>query len=95
MPSRLSTMPTNECHERVAIMRNPEARDSDRLKAAEIVLDRGHGKPRQELEHSGPDGTNLVPPQEIDQTKVSLVLLNAILDVLEARKEGGGDKLSS
>jgi hypothetical protein len=62
----------------VAIMRNPEARDSDRLKAAEILLDRGHGKPRQELEHSGPDGTDLIPPPEIDNRKIALALLNIL-----------------
>jgi hypothetical protein len=57
-------------------MRNPKARDSDRLRAAEILLDRGHGKPRQELEHTGKDGTDLVP--EMDRSKVALALLDLL-----------------
>ena len=60
----------------VAIMRNPEARDSDRLKAAEILLDRGHGKPRQELEHTGKEGKDLVP--ETDGSKLALALLTVL-----------------
>jgi hypothetical protein len=60
----------------VAIMRNPEARDSDRLKAAEILLDRGHGKPRQELEHTGKEGKDLIP--ETDGSKLALALLTLL-----------------
>lgn len=35
----------------VRIMRNPKADFGHRLKAAEIVLSRGHGKPVQPVEH--------------------------------------------
>jgi hypothetical protein len=72
----------------VAIMRNPEARDSDRLKAAEILLDRGHGKPRQELEHTGKEGKDLIS-SEPDSSKLALALLN-ILNGLRGRKDESG-----
>jgi hypothetical protein len=72
----------------VAIMRNPEARDSDRLKAAEILLDRGHGKPRQELEHTGNDRKDLFP-SEADPSKVALALLNILNGGRGGRYEGG------
>ena len=65
-------------------MRNPKARDSDRLKAAEILLDRGHGRPRQELEHTGKEGKDLVP--ETDGSKLALALL-AVLHGGRAEKK--------
>lgn len=40
----------------VAIMRKAKARDSDRLKAVEILLDRAHGRPLQIAEVTGKDG---------------------------------------
>ena len=41
------------------IMRSSK-NDSTRVKAAEILLDRGWGKPKQEIEASGPGGGPLV-----------------------------------
>lgn len=40
----------------VAIMRNPRAKNSDRLAAVNSILDRGWGKPRQQIEGTGGDG---------------------------------------
>lgn len=40
----------------VKIMRNPKAKDSDRLAAANSVLDRGLGKARQQVEGVGEGG---------------------------------------
>lgn len=34
----------------VAVMTDPEARTADRIRAAEIILDRGYGKPRQAVD---------------------------------------------
>ena len=53
---------TREAIERTAqILRSTKSRDSDKLKAVEILLDRGHGKPTQPVEHSGDllDGLSL------------------------------------
>ena len=36
----------------LSILRDKEARAADRIKAAEIILDRGYGKPRQSVEIS-------------------------------------------
>ena len=38
------------------IMQNKEARDGDRLRAAEIILNRGYGTPVQSIELSNKDG---------------------------------------
>ena len=34
----------------VQIVNNDEAKDTDRIRAAEIILDRGYGKPRQAVD---------------------------------------------
>ncbi len=34
----------------LSVMRNPEARAADRIRCAEIILDRGYGKPRQAID---------------------------------------------
>ena len=46
------------------ILKNEEARDADRIRCAEIILDRGYGKPVQavDLEHSSSEvGVVLLP----------------------------------
>lgn len=37
----------------VSIMRSRKARNSDRLEAVKIILDRGHGKPKQDIDLRG------------------------------------------
>jgi hypothetical protein len=45
-----------------AIMQDEHARSADRLKAIEILLDRGHGRPRQQIdEEADPDDRGAVP----------------------------------
>lgn len=39
-----------------SIMSNDNAKDSDRVRAAEVILDRGYGKPKQQTELTGEDG---------------------------------------
>ena len=46
----------------LATMNNPKARRSDRLKCAEILLERGHGKAPQSIALGDPEGKPLVPP---------------------------------
>ena len=50
----------------VRIMGDEEAPHAARLTAANSILDRAHGKPRQALEHTGKDGTPLSPPLNLE-----------------------------
>lgn len=59
------------------VMRNDEAPAVARVTAAVAILDRGHGKPRQQHEHTGADRKDLIPP-ETDRTKLALALLTII-----------------
>lgn len=48
------------------ILRNEEARDADRIRCAEIILDRGYGKPVQAVDFdtsSAEVGVVLLPPR--------------------------------
>jgi len=49
----------------LAVMMDPEARTADRIRAAEIILDRGYGKPAQAVD-LGADGEGggvcILPP---------------------------------
>ena len=62
----------------VDVMGDGTAPHGARVHAATALLDRGHGKPRQELEHSGPDGRDLIPATEVDPGKVALAILNLL-----------------
>jgi hypothetical protein len=42
-----------------AIMKNPKAPAAARVSAATAILDRGYGRPCQQLQHSGGDGLGL------------------------------------
>ena len=56
----------------LAVMRDKKARAADRIRAAEIVLNHGFGKPRQaiELENSINEGCGVVLlPMRIDDTE--------------------------
>jgi hypothetical protein len=44
----------------VVVMNDPAAPAAARVSAANALLDRGHGKPRQALEHGGTDGGPIV-----------------------------------
>jgi hypothetical protein len=59
------------------LMRDPTAPHAARISAASTLLDRGHGRPRQELEHSGPDGKALTRA-EIDPNWVALSILEIL-----------------
>lgn len=54
----------------LAVMRNKKARAADRIHAAEIILDRGWGKPRQAVEIDSSSGREcgvvLLPPRMDD-----------------------------
>jgi hypothetical protein len=64
------------------LMRDPTALHAARVSAASVLLDRGHGRPRQELEHSGLDGKELAPA-EIDPSWIAL----SILEILRGARE--------
>ena len=40
----------------INILRDPEARHADKIKAAELILDRAYGKAKQGMELTGEDG---------------------------------------
>ena len=44
----------------IGVMNDPAAPAAARVSAASAVLDRGHGKPRQALEHGGDGGGAIV-----------------------------------
>lgn len=44
----------------VAVMTDPEARTADRIRAAEIILDRGYGRPAQAVEVSDGEGGGVI-----------------------------------
>ncbi len=74
------------------VMRDGRAPHAARVHAATALLDRGHGKPRQELEHSGPDGKDLIPePVEIDPAKAALAMLTLIRAAAENAKGSQSD----
>ena len=64
------------------LMRDPTAPHAARVSAASALLDRGHGRPRQELEHSGPDGKELAPA-ETDPSRLALSILEILRGVWE------------
>jgi hypothetical protein len=58
------------------VMRNDEAPAVARVTAAVAILDRGHGKPRQQHEHTGADGKDLIPgPVDISKMAVGLLTI--------------------
>lgn len=59
------------------VMRDATAPAVARVSAATALLDRGHGKPRQEIEHTGKDGKDLIP-SEADPARLALGLLNIL-----------------
>jgi Cft2 family RNA processing exonuclease len=60
------------------VMRDPAAPHAARVSAASAILDRGHGKPRQELEHSGPDGKDLIPENQTDPARLAAAILHVL-----------------
>ena len=67
------------------VMRDGRAPHAARVHAATALLDRGHGKPRQEHEIAGKDGKDLVPA-EPEPGKVALAILNLLHEAREAPK---------
>jgi len=64
-----------------SIMLNPEARDSDRSKAADSILDRAWGKPAQAIEMSGGITEARVDISKLSDTQTD-ALLQAVTGVL-------------
>jgi hypothetical protein len=54
----------------LALLRNEQAENSDRLKAASHIIERAHGKPRQAVELTGEDGAKLPVIEVIVKTSV-------------------------
>lgn len=71
----------------VKVMRTGES-DASKVAAANSILDRGYGKPRQSVEHSGAGGG---PIQMVDLTKLSDEQLAALEPVLAALASESGE----
>ena len=54
----------------VTLMRSAES-DATRIAAVNVVLERGHGKPRQEIEHSGNIGRRAEELSEDDLIRIA------------------------
>ena len=63
--------------------------ESARVAAAQAVLDRGWGRPVQALEHSGPEGSALLPADLTVLPDVQLVQLSALLKEIAGQTRDG------
>jgi hypothetical protein len=69
----------------ISVLRNPKARTADRLAAATWLADRGWGKPRLMVEHSGPGGSPLFSPEALRRlSDTDLLKLQAAMGVVRA-----------
>ena len=60
------------------IMRNEDAPESARVRAIEVLLERGWGKPAQPLEHSGPHGEPFATMSDADLAVKLRVMLEQL-----------------
>jgi len=63
----------------INIMNNDEAKHSDRIKAAEMIIDRAYGKAIQATEISGPEGAPIETHSLTALTDSELITLEQIL----------------
>jgi hypothetical protein len=69
----------------ISVLRNPKARTADRLAAATWLADRGWGKPRLMVEHTGPGGAPLFSPEALRRLpQEDLVRLQSAMNVVRA-----------
>lgn len=75
------------------IMQNPQSTDAARVSAACAVLDRGYGKPSQQVEHTGKDGKDLktVEQSDIDVARRIAFILARADHALQNQKHGQSD----
>ena len=70
------------------VMRDITAPAVARVSAANALLDRGHGKPRQEIEHTGKDGAAIAIEVEDRRRRVSELLEQARAEVMARHAAG-------
>jgi hypothetical protein len=63
--------------------------ESARVAAAQAVLDRGWGRPVQALEHSGPEGSTLLPADLTVLPDAQLGRLSALLEEIASHARDG------
>jgi hypothetical protein len=63
--------------------------DAARVAAAQAVLDRGWGRPVQALEHSGPEGSALLPADLTVLPDAQLAHLSALLEEIARQARDG------
>lgn len=71
------------------ILNNPMAKDNDRLRAAQIIIEQAYGKPNQKVEvrHEAPDAV-----RELDDLDAQLAEIRGQLADMESGKSGGGHR---
>jgi hypothetical protein len=73
----------------VTIMRSDRSPAAARVAAAQAVLDRGWGRPVQALEHSGPEGSALLPADLTVLPDAQLAHLSALLEEIASQARDG------
>ena len=70
----------------VNILKNPKSANKDRLKAAEIILDRAWGKPVQGVEMSGPGGGPVEVKHfgQLDDDQLDQIILEKLASLSKA-----------
>jgi hypothetical protein len=72
-----------------AIMRNGRSPTAARVQAAHELLDRGWGRPVQALEHSGPEGSALLPADLTVLPDAQHAHLSALLEEIANQARDG------
>jgi hypothetical protein len=74
----------------VDILKNPKSANKDRLKAAEIILDRAWGKPIQGVEMSGPAGgpVEVKHYAQLDDDQLDQIILAKLASISKAGTVG-------
>ena len=74
----------------ISILKNPASANKDRLKAAEIILDRAWGKPVQGVEMSGPAGGPVEVKHigQLDDDQLDQIILEKLKSLSKAGTAG-------
>ena len=74
-----------------AIMRNTEARDADRIKSSEVLLNRAWGTPTQSVELAGAIQTNSIDYDKLtkEQKEAIIILASQSMTDMASREDMG------
>lgn len=72
----------------VEIARDGDAAPAARVAAVKEILDRGYGKAKQPLEHTGADGAPIEMRQTLDVSSLPTEILEEIMKAKDAAEQG-------